>query len=636
MRMYLTTLALFLFSLADAPRSVAQQVEVKFLQNTPVIDGIPDAGLEALMRPLILSASGKTASKPGIPQAQLRIGYGTSFLYLLIRVESDTITYRDRAYQNGDGFHFTLARPRPGDSATDEFFVIRCSPGDSLRGRPAKISRWYYNVDLAYQPLKDAVLKTSSKDGATWYELFVPWDKVPPYHPFFGETGFNLCFVKAVGSSDKAMLFLVPDGKMQSEGSLRKYIRLSFEAPFLTDGCQVFMEPERKNIVCGGEMNCHVAFVSGKQQMRRQAAVTVMGLKGDTTSISRTDLQPDPGLSFKVIPVPVNSLSAGSYTVGLALSTGSEKIHSVVQPFTVLPEFRSADLIRRLSEVKVSPGSASSFRFRVDDIDRRINRIRPYDTAGSLAGEIQATAMIMEGFEGGGDYFSEQKGILRRAYSIPGDPVLYPYTVKVPATYDRHKTYPVLVFLHGSGEDDRGILTYTRLTEGDFIEVAPNGRNVSNCFATPEALDDIRRAIDDVIRNYSVDTSMMVIGGFSMGGYGTMRAFYESPKRYRGVAIVSGHPDLASRWLGGEHPDFTDAPFLACFRDVPVFVYHSESDRNCPWDLAQMMISGLKTAGARLTILTTTTGGHSLMDEASRLIFYNWLRSLTGNQDPNN
>jgi predicted esterase len=186
-------------------------------------------------------------------------------------------------------------------------------------------------------------------------------------------------------------------------------------------------------------------------------------------------------------------------------------------------------------------------------------------------------------------------------------------------------------FLHGSGEDDRGILTYTRLTEGDYIEVAPNGRNVSNCFATPEALDDIRRAIDDVILNYSVDTSRIVIGGFSMGGYGALRAFYADPMRYKGVAVISGHPDLASRWLGGQHPDFTEPGYLSCFRDVPVFVYHSETDRNCPWEVAQVMASGLKTAEAGITLVTSPAGGHALMDEASRLSFYEWLRSLAGN-----
>jgi hypothetical protein len=295
-------LALLLLLLADPSRVTAQLVEVQFLRDAPVIDGIPDPGFETLMKPLILAPGGPTGSEAGTPKAYLRIGYGTLFLYILIRVESDSITYRDRAYQNGDGFHFTLVRPRPGDSATDEFFVIRCSPGDSSRARAAKISRWYYNVDLAYQPMKGAVMKTASKDGGLWYELLVPWDHVPPYHPFFGETGFNLCFVKALGESDKALLFLVPDGKMQSEGSLRKYARLAFETPVVTEGCQFFMEPERKNIVIGSQLKCRLAVVSETLQ-EKQTSVYVIGSQGDTIVGAQTDLSAEAGLSFHSIPV---------------------------------------------------------------------------------------------------------------------------------------------------------------------------------------------------------------------------------------------------------------------------------------------------------------------------------------------
>ena len=54
------------------------------------------------------------ASRPEnpVPDAQYRLAYGADFLYVCVEVASERLVCRDRAYQNGDGFQFVIARPK--------------------------------------------------------------------------------------------------------------------------------------------------------------------------------------------------------------------------------------------------------------------------------------------------------------------------------------------------------------------------------------------------------------------------------------------------------------------------------------------------------------------------------------------
>jgi predicted esterase len=41
------------------------------------------------------------------------------------------------------------------------------------------------------------------------------------------------------------------------------------------------------------------------------------------------------------------------------------------------------------------------------------------------------------------------------------------------------------------------------------------------------------------------------------------------------------------------------------FKDIPVFIYHSKNDLNCPYDLTEQLVKKLKTAGAIVEFVTT-------------------------------
>jgi predicted esterase len=165
-----------------------------------------------------------------------------------------------------------------------------------------------------------------------------------------------------------------------------------------------------------------------------------------------------------------------------------------------------------------------------------------------------------------------------------------------------------------------------QLTDNNFIEIAPYGRGTSNCFTADGAETDVLEAIKDAIENYPVNASEIILAGFSMGGYGAYRIYHEYPGMFKGVAVFSGHPSLATKWLGDGYPDFLDPSYLKTFRNTPVFIYHSKNDLNCPYSLTLELVSKLRYAGAKVEFLITSEGGHGIIDKEYLPKYFNWVR----------
>jgi len=97
------------------------------------------------------------------------------------------------------------------------------------------------------------------------------------------------------------------------------------------------------------------------------------------------------------------------------------------------------------------------------------------------------------------------------------------YFVKLPLGYDKSKKYPVIIILHG------GVGTYYRTYENwksdfidnDFVSVYAQGREIKGSFARgygKNGISDIEMIYKEVIENYSVDTTSLVLAGQSAGG----------------------------------------------------------------------------------------------------------------------
>jgi pimeloyl-ACP methyl ester carboxylesterase len=159
---------------------------------------------------------------------------------------------------------------------------------------------------------------------------------------------------------------------------------------------------------------------------------------------------------------------------------------------------------------------------------------------------------------------------------------LQPYTLYVPATYQRSKPAPLTLFLHGQDDDYFGVSQNTTTQRGDqrgSIVLSVSGRGHRGWYMD-EAEYDVFEAWNDVAQHYSLDPRRTAITGFSMGGYGTYRLALRYPQLFS--RAVADAPALirfrgpqgyhSGMWLPGVNDNTTLTTLIIDnARNLPIF-----------------------------------------------------------------
>jgi dipeptidyl aminopeptidase/acylaminoacyl peptidase len=298
-----------------------------------------------------------------------------------------------------------------------------------------------------------------------------------------------------------------------------------------------------------------------------------------------------------------------------------------------MPAAAAEGFVGRLERAKarLSPGSATTLRFLIEEAFASVRSAKPYETTAKERIALLRVEADLAQAEAGRDAIAARTGYFRRAYRSRVDGTLQPYAVRIPAGFDpgRSKRYPLVVYLHGSASDETNLAGVDYLSVGDCIELAPRGRGPSNAFTRDHAQEDIEEAIAAVVQSYPIDEARVVLTGFSMGGYGVYRTFYEHPERYKALAVFSGHPEIGPRYFPGEgHPGFLDEKNLAKFKGMPVFVFHGREDRNCPFAVTEELVGKLERAGAKVEFVTEPGAGHQRPGPEALKRYHEWLGNV--------
>lgn len=600
--------------------------EIPFLQERPLIDGSSKKELDKYpFQKFNYIDKSDSANKDY--DVRYKLAYGMDFFYIYIESEGDSLTCRDRGYQAGDGFHLVFGLPKEGKEPTDEFYVLGFSAqkNESIFGRKIQ---WYRNINLEFKILgEETKFVTRAINGKLIFELLIPWETIYPYHPFLSPgIGFNLCFVKAVGKEEMNYYYILRDDNIQSEQHERLYSTLKFQTPSSFAQSQGYMILDKNHIYENDSITAKLSILSEGSSTQN---FSIRLFSGENYPVKRInyELMCDKGLNYFEKKISLSNLFEGGYTIKYFIpgtkSTGTAYL-------SVLKAFDAGNFKKILddSKEKISTGSYNSIKFLTDDISGDLNNLKDYETCAPVREKINSLNKILSGISESKDLLKNKTGIFRRAFLSNLDTAYRPYSVKIPGDYNQSKKYPLLVFLHGSGQDDRA-LSYGANSPDEFIELCPNARGTSNCYATPEALTDIKEAINDVIENYNIDSSKIVIGGFSMGGYGAYRFYYECPGLFKAVAVISGHPDLANKWMGSGYINFLDEKNLEKFKNTPVFIFHGSQDLNCPFALTKELVEKLRKTGTDVTFVIDDTG-HGMTKIENRTEYYNWLKKIVG------
>jgi predicted esterase len=613
---------------SESPTLISDPVQ--FLGQAPTIDGILDKDLSNLTKRGFTRTIRDEFDGP-IPDATYRLAYGTDFFYAYVEAKAESLTFRDRDYQNGDGFHMVLAVPRPDNEPTEEFYVLACSAVSNPRTDWSRRFFWYYNVDdIFIRTSDDAQLEFHDGEGAISFELLLPWHDVHPYHPWISEgIGFNLRFVKATEPDGRVEYDVVHDDCIGCELSPRSYALLRFDEPTVSAEPQTFVVVDRGHITEGDSLAVTAVTVKGLSE-EDTIVVRVLAGEGDAVAYESATYPLDPVLTRHEFHLDTRRLPSGGYKLEWQSRTNDAEGEAGL---TILPPLDPVTIGTRLQGLTadIAPRSLTTMEFALAEVAAQLDSARLYETCTPQRIRLARLQRDIETATGGRDPYAGQTGFLRRAYRSEFDQSLQPYMIWLPDDFDVDRTYPLLVYLHGSASTEYNLRGSQRVIPDGFIALAPRGRGTSNCFTFDHAQEDIAEAIAAVVADYPIDTTAILLSGFSMGGYGVYRTFYESPKKFRALAVFSGSPNMANEWYpGNDYPDFNDPNLLGGFRDIPVFVFHGRRDRNVSYEATEAFMTLLRQAGARVEFHPEADKGHEAPSDETYAAYDEWVRRIFG------
>ncbi len=205
------------------------------------------------------------------------------------------------------------------------------------------------------------------------------------------------------------------------------------------------------------------------------------------------------------------------------------------------------------------------------------------------------------------------------------------YRVLYPRKYKKNKAYPLIVFLHGSGE--RGRDNEAQLTHGGrlflkeeirdnfpaiviFPQCPPDSawarsRRIPNATRreylseaeppVPQQL--VKLLMDSLAANRLINTKRVYLGGLSLGGIGTYDMLGRYPGYFSAAFPICGACNIP--W------------FLENAGNVPLWIFHGTLDTSVPPDSDRELFKALMTRGATNVMYTEyPKAGHNSWDSA--------------------
>jgi acetyl esterase/lipase len=205
-----------------------------------------------------------------------------------------------------------------------------------------------------------------------------------------------------------------------------------------------------------------------------------------------------------------------------------------------------------------------------------------------------------------------------------------PYRLFLPRNYSPDQAYPLVLYMHGAGEQGRDNLR--QLNGVDALIAATQSEQYASYLLAPQmdagvgwssdlGYDLTRGVVDQVLGAHVVDTTRVYATGFSAGGTGTIAQVHDSDLYAAGVPIASG--------LNGLTPEFAEE-LAPGYVDMPLWVFHGALDVFWPAEKARLLVDAIRAAGGLPLYTEFPDYGHgirSLVYEDSNDELYRWLFS---------
>jgi predicted peptidase len=200
-------------------------------------------------------------------------------------------------------------------------------------------------------------------------------------------------------------------------------------------------------------------------------------------------------------------------------------------------------------------------------------------------------------------------GFIRRVHRGPHGREA-PYSVFVPYGYEDDRQWPLIVFLHGSGETGVDGVKPTGVGIGPAIRRNEHGFPFFTVFpqsqrgtwqAGSQDAETALAILEEVRVLFRIDPGRIHLTGISMGGFGTWGIAASHPELWASIVPVCGGGDPAS---------------AGCISHIPCWAFHGEADNVVPVEQSRRMVAALRSAGGQLRYTEYEGVGHNSWDPA--------------------
>lgn len=159
-----------------------------------------------------------------------------------------------------------------------------------------------------------------------------------------------------------------------------------------------------------------------------------------------------------------------------------------------------------------------------------------------------------------------------------------------PARYDSKKSYPVIVYLHGSRDTvSRDLSWYQESIQNEnpcFVitpKTTEGNQGWGNTWInkhTP-AVEKTLSLLDSLIKKYNIDQNRVYLYGISMGSFGTFSLLEKEPNKFAGAYAVCGGSNIEA----------------ASRITTPLWIFHGSEDEVVPVRLSRNMYNEMIKRG---------------------------------------
>ncbi|NVO08774.1 MAG: prolyl oligopeptidase family serine peptidase [Bacteroidales bacterium] len=220
------------------------------------------------------------------------------------------------------------------------------------------------------------------------------------------------------------------------------------------------------------------------------------------------------------------------------------------------------------------------------------------------------------------------------------------YRIMYPLNFDANKKYPLVLFLHGSGERGKdneaqlihggklfaqdeirsnfqAIVIFPQCPDNDFWASIKREKNTngSNLFEfnpnskPTKPMELTIQLVKQTLKEKYIDKKRVYVGGLSMGGMGTFEILYRCPKIFAAAFPI----------CGGGSPEYVGK----YAKKVKFWVFHGAKDDVVLPEYSKRMVDAIKEKGGDVNFTIYPNANHNSWDSAfAEPNLFPWLFSI--------